>query len=292
MSNLSNILVTEDDAVLNNLMQKVLQREGFDTEGALSGAEAIDKFSNGRDSLLLIDYGLPDMTGEDVIAALSEKSTSSSIPFVLVTGMGNESIAVDMMKRGAMDYIIKDDVFIEELPVKVRSVLAALDQEKDIEEEEVLLQTKSYFNQVLLDSMPYIAIILNPVTKEIIASNRAAEQIRVVSGVNCLITSGGNMCPWCTPPDSLEKGAESDSVIEDAGKLWNAKWMAIDDNMYMVFAVDITDYKHMFKKGKSQKKALKDLSTVADGIDSNLSGLKDNLNKLANSLLQIKDRSE
>ena len=290
MSTLSNIIVTEDDESLNHLMQKILRREGFKTEGAMSGSDAINRVTGSEDSLLLLDYGLPDMTGREVIQTLSQRK--NNVPFVLVTGKGNEHIAVDMMKRGAMDYIIKDDGFIEELPVKVRSVLAALDWEKDIEEAEETLQEKSYYNQVLLDSMPYVAIMLNPVTNEIIASNAAAEKAGAVSGKNCSFSSGGTACPWCNPPALLEKGDEHKSVFEAAGKIWDAKWIAMDDNMYMVFASDVTGRKEMFLEMKSKKNELKNLHDMANGIDRNLSGLKDNLKKLANNLTQIKNKSD
>ena len=252
MNNVSNIIVTEDDTSLNHLMQKILQREGFKTEGVLSGADAIDRVIGSENSLLVLDYGLPDMTGREVIQTLSQRK--HNVPFVLVTGKGNEHIAVDMMKRGAMDYIIKDDGFIEQLPVKVRSVIDALDWEKDIEEAEEALQKKSYFNQVLLDSMPYVAIMLNPVTNDIIASNAAAEKAGVVSGVKCSLSYGGNACPWCNPPTLLQKGEECESVFEAAGKAWDAKWIAIDENMYMVFASDITDRKEMYLKVKQSKR--------------------------------------
>ena len=111
MGHLSNIIVTEDDESLNHLIQKILRREGFKTEGALNGADAIDKAVGNNDSLLLLDYGLPDMTGKDVVQALLRKK--DHVPFMLVTGKGNEHIAVDMMKQGAMDYIVKDEGFID-----------------------------------------------------------------------------------------------------------------------------------------------------------------------------------
>lgn len=295
MINLSSIIVTEDDKGLNHLMQKVLNREGFKTEGALNGADAIDRVAESKDSLLLLDYGLPDMTGMDVIQTLSRKK--KKVPFVLVTGKGNENIAIDMMKRGAMDYIIKDDGFIEELPAKIRSVLAALDWEKDIEEAEETLQKKSYFNQILLESMPYMAIIINPITNEIIVSNEAAEKAGIVSGKKCasLDSDSGAPCKWCNPPAQMTRGEDYQIIIEASGKLWDATWMAIDDNMYMIFASDITDRKEMFLKVKSEKK---DLSGMSDGFHS-LNGLKDNLKKLednlkglTNDLLQMKDKSD
>ncbi len=290
MNNLSNIIVTEDDESLNHLMQKILRREGFTTEGAMNGAEAIDRVARNEDSLLILDYGLPDMTGGDVIQTLSRRK--NRVPFVLITGKGNEHIAVDMMKRGAKDYIIKDDDFIKDLPVKVRSVISALDWEKDVQEAEETLQKKSYFNQVLLDSMPYVAIMLNPITHDIIASNVAAEKAGMVSGRTCSKTHSGANCPWCNPPALLEKGEEHESVFKAVGRIWDAKWVAIDNSMFMVYAYDITDRTQIFQEVMSENKDLKALADMADGIDRNLSGLKDNLTTLADNLLQIKDKSD
>lgn len=240
---MANIIVTEDDIVLNNLMQKILQREGFNTEGALNGADAIHRAAENQDSLLLLDYSLPDMTGKEVIEALSR--TRSQVPFVLVTGEGNEHIAVDMMKTGAMDYIIKDDGFIDKLPEKIRSVLAKLHWEKDAEEADSALQKTSYYNQVMLDGMPYISMILDTITNEIVASNAAAEKAGLVAGKKCTIHDSDSVspCPWCHPPVPLKTGEEHQSFIEGAGKMWHTTWTAIDDNMYLFFASDISELK-------------------------------------------------
>jgi FixJ family two-component response regulator len=292
MSTLSNIIVTEDDEGLNHLMQKILRREGFKTEGALSGKDAIKKATSNQDSLMLLDYGLPDMTGKEVIQALSRRK--DNVPFMLVTGKGNEHVAVDMMKRGAMDYIIKDDGFIKELPVKVRSVLAALDWKKDVEEAEETLQKKYYLNQMMIERMPYLAIIINPMTNEIISSNAVAEKAGIVSGRKCASFASDSVtpCPWCNPPAMMASGEEHQTIFEVSGKLWDATWMAIDDNMYMVFASDISDRKETYLDISSKKAELRDLSEMSDGIDQNLNSLKNNMKSLANNLLQMKDKSD
>lgn len=292
MSTLSNIIVTEDDEGLNHLIQKILQREGFTTEGALSGADAIKKATHSQDSLLLLDYGLPDMTGMEVVQTLLR--TKDNVPFMLVTGKGNENIAVDMMKQGAMDYIIKDDGFIDQLPVKVRSVIAALDWKKDVDEVEETLQKKLYFNHMMLERMPYLALVIDPMTNEIIFSNGVAEKAGIISGKKCpkFVDDSMTPCPWCTPPALMARGDEHQAIFEALGKIWDATWMAVDDDMYMVFASDITDRKETYLEISSKKSELKNLADMADGLDKNLSGLKDNMQKLANNLLHIKDKSD
>jgi len=51
-----------------------------------------------------------------------------SVPFIIITGQGDERVAVDMMKRGALDYLVKDVNFIEFVPTVVRRALSQLER--------------------------------------------------------------------------------------------------------------------------------------------------------------------
>ncbi len=108
------VLVVEDDAGLNRLIQKTLQKAGFATDGALNGAEALAKIAEGRDLLLLLDYSLPDMTARELVEGLRDRG--QTVMFVVMTGYGDERIAVEMMKLNASDYLVKDAYLIQMLP--------------------------------------------------------------------------------------------------------------------------------------------------------------------------------
>jgi PAS domain S-box-containing protein len=114
------ILIVEDDEGLRRLIEKSLQREGFETDSAEKGAEAIERISSGSHALVLLDYQLPDMTGKQVVEKLAD--TQQQVPFVVMTGQGNERIAVDMMKLGACEYLVKDANLMNLLPQVVRRV--------------------------------------------------------------------------------------------------------------------------------------------------------------------------
>ena len=120
MKPLSRILVAEDDKVLNHLIQKTLTKEGFLTEGVLSGKDTIARINGSGDTMLLLDYELSDMTGRQVIDSLSKKKCS--VPFVVITGHGNENVAVEMMKLGAMDYVIKGPDFLNNMSYIIKRV--------------------------------------------------------------------------------------------------------------------------------------------------------------------------
>src|SRR4030043_2254679 len=112
------ILVVEDDEALLRLIQKNLQRAGFHTEGVSNGTEAITIVAKKPPELLLLDYRLPDMTGKQLIEALSKQQCN--LPFIVITGHGDEKVAVEMMKLGARDYLLKDAALLDLLPSVVK----------------------------------------------------------------------------------------------------------------------------------------------------------------------------
>src|SRR4051794_17121096 len=107
----SKLLLIDDDPGLLRLMQKALQNEEFDVATARSGSEAHARLAEGPFMLLVVDLRLEDMSGQELLAQFSEKRIS--IPFVVITGQGDERVAVEMMKRGALDYLVKDAEFVE-----------------------------------------------------------------------------------------------------------------------------------------------------------------------------------
>ena len=81
------ILIVEDDEGLNKLIQKTLQKAGFNTESVFNGNEAIERANSNKDLIMVLDYKLPDMTGKEVMETLREKGCL--VPFIIVTGHGD-----------------------------------------------------------------------------------------------------------------------------------------------------------------------------------------------------------
>ena len=82
------------------------------------------------DFLVLLDFMLTDMNGKHFIKTLNEMDCIA--PFIIMTGFGDEKIAVEMMKLGARDYIIKDPNFIDLLPQKIKKVCDELENERKL----------------------------------------------------------------------------------------------------------------------------------------------------------------
>lgn len=109
---LPSVLIVDDDEDHRGLMARRLSDEGIGVVEAASGEQALERLA-GVD-LVLLDYRLPRATGLDVLQALRAHPSPPSV--VMVTGMGSERVAVDVLRAGAIDYVIKDSGYLDALP--------------------------------------------------------------------------------------------------------------------------------------------------------------------------------
>lgn len=111
------ILIIEDDAGFSELMATTLAEDGFSCQGVASGRAALDWLAAKCPMMIILDYALSDMTGALFIERM--RDLGMTIPFIMVTGRDDASLAVQMMKIGACDYLLKDTTFLERLPAVV-----------------------------------------------------------------------------------------------------------------------------------------------------------------------------
>ncbi len=134
------ILVVEDSKDLNRVICEILQEEGYETGSAISGSGAIAWAKENPDGIMLLDYMLPDMNGREVIEALEKHNIP--IPFIIMTAHGNEKVAVDMMKMGARDYLMKSSGFLDILPSIVEKITLDIHSRRKLEQAERELQER------------------------------------------------------------------------------------------------------------------------------------------------------
>jgi DNA-binding NtrC family response regulator len=122
------ILIVEDNAGLARLIQKQLERQGYRTQISSTGWQARDLIRETSEKILmLLDYQLGDVPATELLDQLEEMKIA--VPFVVITGKGSEQVAVDMMKRGAKDYIIKTADLAQEIVPLVDKVIDELTRE-------------------------------------------------------------------------------------------------------------------------------------------------------------------
>ena len=117
------ILYIEDDPGLARLVQKRLGKAGYTVDIATDGEEGLAKYQTGSYDLLFVDQTLPVYDGLEVIRILG--ASGSLPPTVMITGTGDEQVAVEAMKLGAGDYIVKDveGGYLELLPSVVEKMI-------------------------------------------------------------------------------------------------------------------------------------------------------------------------
>jgi signal transduction histidine kinase len=124
------VIVIEDDEGLSRLMRKALRRQGVDPVGVRTAAEAIEWLRSNSCDLMLLDYALPDMRAPELLGTLDAQG--KRLEFIVVTGQGDEKLAVQMMKRGARDYLVKDSNMLDLLPHVVERVLKDIHNERQL----------------------------------------------------------------------------------------------------------------------------------------------------------------
>ena len=115
----SAVLVVEDDRELRELVRRYLERAGHAVHTTGSGAEALGLLAAGGVDLVVLDLGLPDVDGLEVLAAARERR---DIPVVVLTARTGVDDRIDGLRRGADDYVTKP-FSPTELILRVQAVL-------------------------------------------------------------------------------------------------------------------------------------------------------------------------
>ena len=117
------ILVVDDDDVDRMAVRRALKASGL--EASVTEAEdaesALKRLSKEHFDCTLLDYRMPGSDGLDVVRQAREKGIL--VPFIMLTGFGDEQTAVELMKAGAADYIPKSSLTAERLALSLRGVL-------------------------------------------------------------------------------------------------------------------------------------------------------------------------
>jgi two-component system catabolic regulation response regulator CreB len=113
------VLVVEDEPSIAETIWYALRTEGFDVSDAATGGDALSKLASESFDCLILDVGLPDMSGFDVCRTLRQ---SSSVPILFLTARDGEIDRIVGLELGADDYVAKP-FSPRELAARVRAIL-------------------------------------------------------------------------------------------------------------------------------------------------------------------------
>ena len=127
------ILCIDDNPDSILVTRRVLGKSNtqYQVDAASDAKEGMSKILSQAYDLVLCDYRLPVTSGVDFVSQLCAQGLE--VPVVVVTSAGSERIAVEAMKRGAYDYIVKDSSYDDILPEVIRQVLERHHERKERE---------------------------------------------------------------------------------------------------------------------------------------------------------------
>lgn len=102
---MAKILVIDDNIDICQLLDRFLTKKGYDVQTTISGKNGLDMVKKNHFDLIFCDFKLRDMDGRDVLMKVKEISPGTQV--AIITGYGDVKIAVEVIQKGAFDYVTK-----------------------------------------------------------------------------------------------------------------------------------------------------------------------------------------
>jgi DNA-binding NtrC family response regulator len=126
---MSSVLIVDDQEDLRYSLAKVVQKQGYRVTTAASGKHAIEVLQSTVIDLVFLDIGLPDVNGIQLIPIIQE--TNNEVEIVILTGLNDAKTAVNALRAGALDYIVKPFDLLEFKSILNRIIQARTSRKKE-----------------------------------------------------------------------------------------------------------------------------------------------------------------
>lgn len=123
MSEVSYVLVVEDDPFYSKIYKTKLAKEGIECQVVGDGNAALKKAREVRPGLILLDLIMPGKDGFETLAELKADATLKDVPVIVLSNLSQDEDIQRIMNLGAAEYLVKANVPIHEVIEKVRSNL-------------------------------------------------------------------------------------------------------------------------------------------------------------------------
>jgi len=196
-----SVLLAEDNESHALLMKRRLGRdESFAIHVAEDGIACLEKLAQASYDVLLLDHNLPKVDGLEILKRVGEQGHDT--PVIMITGEGSETVAVQAMKEGAYDYIVKSREYLTTLPLVIRK---AVEKHRLLVEHERIEQEIKQRNRELTILNSIAQIVGQPLDLQQMLSQALSKTLELMKA------DGGIIHLWdentgelvCTAADSL-----------------------------------------------------------------------------------------
>lgn len=119
---MSKILIAEDDKFLVSAYKVKLIKEGFDVKIAQDGDEAIELVKSFSPDVIILDLVMPKKDGFATLEEIKEKNLTKA-PIIVASNLGQSEDVERAKKLGAVDYVVKSDMKLSDLVLKIKKAL-------------------------------------------------------------------------------------------------------------------------------------------------------------------------
>jgi diguanylate cyclase (GGDEF)-like protein len=176
-SSSKNILIIDDDDVMRQKIKRILSATSYNITEAASGQEAQEILATKEFDCVMLDYRLGDIDGIELISAINTDD-KAPCPIIMITGMGDEKLAVEAMRRGAYDYIKKDNLQAEHLLNVISAGIKWAEVEGKLQESQKKLEYLSMYDS--LTSLPNRQLLLDRLEHALSISRRDESKFAVL----------------------------------------------------------------------------------------------------------------
>lgn len=120
---MSNILVIDDDEIIQNVLEKILTKEGYRVEVARNGKEGLNKLDLIPYDLVITDLMMPYANGFEIISKLKQHPNTAAASVIVISSITQEDSVMDSFKLGVDEYVRKP-IMVGELLLRVNKLLS------------------------------------------------------------------------------------------------------------------------------------------------------------------------
>ncbi len=171
---MERILVIDDERAIRNTLKEVLEFEEYQVEVAQNAEEALEKLKEKAYNLIYCDIKMPGMDGMELLQMIKNDEQLENVPIVMISGHGNIETAVDAIKKGAFDFIMKP-LDLNRLLITTKNALA---HKSLLQETKVLRKKIATKNQMIGQSKEIEQV------REIIAKVAPTDARVLITGEN------------------------------------------------------------------------------------------------------------